>query len=158
MHQAISCGVLLPVIGFYAQAGSLYQFPLVGLIPLSLLFFASNIITALPDLASDAEGGKHTYPVRHGLARAMSHALILLIAANGAAFALNVHWQFDQGLNLLLALPALVLLVCAIPSLVNKGPEPEKKRAVKQFMVFTISCQVWLLITWTILLFWQGMS
>ncbi|MGB1582129.1 MAG: prenyltransferase, partial [Nevskiales bacterium] len=70
LHQAFSCAVFLPVMGFYLQVGSLVAFPWALLLPLVLIFFAANIITALADATSDKLGGKQTYPVRHGDARA----------------------------------------------------------------------------------------
>ena len=158
VHQAVSCGILLPVIGFYAQTGSLAGFPWAGLLPLFLVFFSSNIITALPDMRSDSEGGKHSYPVRYGLKRAARHALVLLLAAALAVLLTNLLWSSDLLMTGMLVIPSLVLLVCAVSPLAAVQAGPEGRPAVRQFMMLTISSQAWLMTAWTILLFLKGQT
>jgi 1,4-dihydroxy-2-naphthoate octaprenyltransferase len=79
--QGVGLGVLLPLIGFYAQAGTLASFPWPALAPLFLVGFAGNINTGLPDRPADAACGKHTWAVRFGDARARKHSLQFLALA-----------------------------------------------------------------------------
>jgi 1,4-dihydroxy-2-naphthoate octaprenyltransferase len=79
--QGLGVGVLLPVFGFYAQAGTVIGLPWFGLVATFTLGVVSNVLTALPDVASDRASSKRTYPVRHGEATAMRHALELTSAA-----------------------------------------------------------------------------
>jgi 1,4-dihydroxy-2-naphthoate octaprenyltransferase len=77
----LGVGVLLPLIGWYAQTGELAAFPWLALVPLFLLGLASNINTALPDHVADARVAKRTWSVRYGSARARKHSLQLLAIA-----------------------------------------------------------------------------
>ena len=79
--QGVGCGALLPLTGFYSQVGSLESFPWLSWVPLFLIFYAGNIITALPDYQSDLAGNKRTYPVRLGQRRSRGHILALLFCA-----------------------------------------------------------------------------
>ena len=79
--QGLGLGVLLPLIGFYAPAGTLDGFPWVALVPLFLLGIAGNINTALPDRPADAACDKQTWPVRVGDPRARKHSLQILALA-----------------------------------------------------------------------------
>jgi 1,4-dihydroxy-2-naphthoate polyprenyltransferase len=66
--QGLGVGLLLPWVGFYVQSGSLAAPPGV-LFGAVLLATASNVVTAMPDLASDARALKRTLPVRLGVRR-----------------------------------------------------------------------------------------
>ena len=79
--KGVGCGALLPLTGFYTQVGSLESFPWLVWVPLFLIFYAGNIITALPDYQSDLAGNKRTYPVRLGQRRSRGHILALLFCA-----------------------------------------------------------------------------
>src|SRR5690554_5300525 len=76
--QGLGIGVVLPIIGFYAQAGSFDAFPWLGLLPCFLLGYVGNLLTALPDYPGDRAASKRTYPVRFGQFAARRHALELL--------------------------------------------------------------------------------
>jgi 1,4-dihydroxy-2-naphthoate octaprenyltransferase len=73
--QAIGCGGVLPVIGYYLQAGTLHGFDLVRLIPLFWLAFAGNVLTSLPDYDADLAVKKRSYAVRRGFLAARRDAL-----------------------------------------------------------------------------------
>ena len=62
----VGLGVLLPVAGFYAQAGTLTGLSLQTLLPGFLLGYAANVAVSLADAPSDAASGKRTLPVRRG--------------------------------------------------------------------------------------------
>jgi 1,4-dihydroxy-2-naphthoate octaprenyltransferase len=81
--QGVGVGVVLPVIGFYVQAGSFEGFPWLGLWPCFLLGYAGNLLTSLPDYPGDRTANKRTYPVRRGQFDARRHALELLVVAIG---------------------------------------------------------------------------
>lgn len=68
--QMLGVGIVLPCLGYAAQAGSLAGFPwhlMVIILPTQL---ACAISTAIPDYPSDKQDGKRTIPVLRGLAQA----------------------------------------------------------------------------------------
>ena len=152
LHQAVSCGVLLPVIGFYLQSGSFSFFPWLGVLPVTLIYFASNIVTALPDVPSDRQGGKRSYPVRHGAGRAHKHALLMLGVAYLLVLAVNTQLTGASWSGLLLVTPAFILLCCAA----RVSDNQQHPRSLQRYMTLTLGSQGWILLAWTILLFWQG--
>lgn len=79
--QGVGLGVLLPLLGFYSQAGTFDGFPWVALVPLFLAGVAGNINTALPDRPADEACDKRTWPVRMGDRRARKHSLQILALA-----------------------------------------------------------------------------
>ena len=81
--QGLGVGVVLPVVGFYAQAGELSGLPWLGLLPSFLLGYVGNLLTALPDYPGDRAANKRSYPVRFGQFAARRHALELLTLAVG---------------------------------------------------------------------------
>ncbi len=79
--QMTGVGLVLPVFGYYAQAGSLEAFPwryVAALLPLQL---ACAFSTTLPDEPSDRAGGKKTIAVILGGNRAKSIVLALHLLA-----------------------------------------------------------------------------
>jgi 1,4-dihydroxy-2-naphthoate octaprenyltransferase len=68
--QGLGVGVVLPLVGFAAQAGQLHSYPFVTLLATFALAFAGNIATALPDRDVDRRAKKKTWPVKMGVARA----------------------------------------------------------------------------------------
>jgi 1,4-dihydroxy-2-naphthoate polyprenyltransferase len=76
--QGLGIGVVLPAVGFFAQAPHGARFPLLALVPTFVLGVAGNITTALPDAPSDSATGKSTWPVRRGERTARRDILILL--------------------------------------------------------------------------------
>ena len=68
--QGLGCGVLLPMVGYYCQVGSLSAFPWLFLIPFFLFHTTSSIATSLPDAPADRKVIKRTIPVLIGNVRA----------------------------------------------------------------------------------------
>ena len=81
--QGLGVGVVLPVIGFYAQAGEFAGLPWLGLLPCFLLGYVGNLLTSLPDYPGDRAANKRSYAVRFGQFDARRHALEMLAVAIG---------------------------------------------------------------------------
>ncbi|MEM1418201.1 MAG: prenyltransferase [Myxococcota bacterium] len=79
--QALGVGVVLPLVGFAAQAEGLGAFPWLVLVPTYLLGWAGNVATALPDHEVDRRAEKRTWPVRFGPTRAARYGLGLTALA-----------------------------------------------------------------------------
>lgn len=155
-HQALSCGVLLPVIGFYLQTGMLVEdFPWTMLLPLCAIFFAGNIVTALPDVPADQLHAKQSYPVRHGVGRAGRDIIVLLMGAYVAAIVLGAP-QVWLPTMLLAAAPAIILLVPLFQLVFGSEAAMATRAGIRRFTVFASLSQAWMLAAWTAILFWQG--
>ncbi len=146
LHQGISCGVFLPTCGFYSQTGGLATIDWSSLLSLGLVYFASNIITALPDRVSDREGGKRSYPVRHGAIRARMHAMALSGLAFFIALPLSQQQFASHWAALLVCAPSLILVLSSIAL-----------TRLKPFMIRLLASHAWFLLSWTTLLFWFGL-
>ena len=108
--QTFGVMVVLPLLGFYLQIGSVLGFPWPVLVPCVLLGLASHITTALPDQPADEAVGKRTWPVLHGQRRARVHSLQL--AALGALATPLVLPDLPQlGWAAIEAVPVVLLLV-----------------------------------------------
>lgn len=158
LHQAISCGILLPLTAFYMQTGTLAHFPWPALAPMFLLFFAGNIITALPDRPSDEQGGKRSYPVRHGARRARRDAAILLALAYLLVPVVSAPWLSFWLTASLVSAPAILILLYS-----RAGNNPASSHGTnstpeRNFVLLATSSQVWMVMAWTLLLFAQGHS
>ena len=139
IHQALSCGLFLPLCAYYLQLGELSGFRLWWLLPVCLVFFASNIVTALPDIRSDEEGGKLSYPVRLGAEKAKRHAaLISLLAVILTAFIAT---------PLVALVPALLFLWLCASGFAAASENP------RRFMVLSITGHLWLMVSWVADLF-----
>ena len=79
--QMIGVGLVLPLFGFYLQAGSFAGFPVRYLAVLFPLQLACAFSTTLPDEPSDRAGGKKTIAVLFGIHRARQVVVALHIAA-----------------------------------------------------------------------------
>lgn len=108
--QGLGVGVVLPVIGFYAQAGSFESMAWLALVPCFLLGWAGNVLTSLPDYLADKRADKRSYPVRHDQFNARRHALELsaLAVAFGWLVVPGLPWW---GLASIVALPAVPLFL-----------------------------------------------
>lgn len=150
IHQGLSCGVGLPLWAYYLQVGSLNAFPWLLLLPLFSIFLASNIVTALPDINADRQGGKRTYPVRHGVRKAKRDAVLISLLAAVALMVVFAYRQFTGSTILLVAgLPALWFIGLLFSGVVN----PNKN--AKRFMLLIMLGQLWLLIAWVVQLYSQ---
>ncbi|MEB3327677.1 MAG: prenyltransferase [Candidatus Sericytochromatia bacterium] len=78
--QAVGLGGVLPVLGYWSQAGTLVGWPVLLLPPLLLVNLAIAMATALPDEPGDRLAGKRTVVVVHGPLRASGRILGALLA------------------------------------------------------------------------------
>lgn len=79
--QGIGAGLVLPVVGFYAQANTLVGLKAAILVPGFLLGVAGNLTTGLADTPADAAVGKRTFSVRRGEGAARRTSLALIVIA-----------------------------------------------------------------------------
>jgi len=119
--QGVGLGVVLPLLGFYVQAGSLDAFPFGALLPFFVLGVVGNISTSLPDFPSDRASGKRSYPVRVGQYTARRHTLELLALA--ALFTPLVLAGSDWPWLLVVALSPFSLLAANLPLLGSADAE-----------------------------------
>jgi 1,4-dihydroxy-2-naphthoate polyprenyltransferase len=113
--QGLGVGILLPVIGFYVQTGTVWPMPTPSLVGGFLLGLAGNVLTALPDTPADERTGKRTLPVRW--AEAPARILVLCVTALGAlGLALGAE-QAPWALRIAVVALPLVPLTLAAPLL-----------------------------------------
>ncbi len=79
--QVAGTGFLLPVLGYYAQSGSLWSFPWIVLIAIVPTSLACAIATALPDQPADVKNKKRTIPVLIGIPLSKAAIIILNTAS-----------------------------------------------------------------------------
>lgn len=143
LAQGLGTGVVLPLFGYYLQAGDLAVPPLT-LAPLFLLGVVGNMLTALPDVPSDRSSDKRTYPVRRGQWAARRHALELLTMAalmGGLVVPGLGAWSVA-----LLAAPTLALVAACVPLL--GSADAENRDECRRFVVLAggaahLQCVVW---------------
>ena len=107
--QMLGVGLVLPLIGYAAQAGDLSLFPLEVLAFLLPLNLATSLCTALPDEPSDRISQKRTLPVILGgkTVRLVIIALNLVGLTLFAILAFPALEGLSWSLEALLALPAI---------------------------------------------------
>lgn len=142
--QGLGTGVLVPLLGYYLQAGDLAAFPWLALAPLFLLGVVGNILTALPDVPADRQAGKRSYPVRRGQWAARRHSLELLVMA--ALMGGFVVPGLGVAHVALLAAPALALVAWSVPLL--GSADAEQKDECRRFILRTagaahLQCLLW---------------
>lgn len=152
--QGLGCGVLLPLIGYYLQVGALQSFPWAALIPLYLVFHAGNLVTALPDVASDKAGGKRTFPVRHGQRRAR-WAVVCLLGVAYASLFVAAPTLSPLVLAIVVAPAALILVGLVVSGLASRADVSEFSRC-KAFVIGVSASQAWFLGAWVGALFLAG--
>lgn len=86
--QATGCALLLPLLGYYAQTGTLAGFPGIVLLPFFSYHLISAVATTIPDVAADRQAGKHTLAVRLGIRSAARWSIALGLVAAAAGFML----------------------------------------------------------------------
>ncbi|MDC0671364.1 prenyltransferase [Nannocystis radixulma] len=142
--QGLGTGVLLPLLGFYLQAGSLAAFPWLALVPLFLLGVVGNILTSLPDVPADRQVDKRSYAVSRGQWAARRHSLELLVMAT------LMGGLVVPGLGTLavalLAAPALVLVARCVPLL--GSADAEQRDECRRFILLAagaahLQCVLW---------------
>jgi 1,4-dihydroxy-2-naphthoate octaprenyltransferase len=100
--QMLGCGLVLPLMGYSMQKGTLSGFPwpvLSYLLPVQL---AAAMTAALPDEPSDRAGGKCTLAVRLG----SGPVKVAIIALYGFGFSAFVLWAWGRA-----GLPAMILIL-----------------------------------------------
>lgn len=111
--QALGVGGLLPVIGYYNQAGSLQGFPWQTALFILPLQLGAAMATSIPDEPSDREGGKHTASVVLGTLGVKIAVLVLLSAAITALAAFpRLDWT-PQARWCAALLPGVLVLAAA---------------------------------------------
>ena len=95
--QGLGCGAVLPLLGFYFQAGTLEGFPWALPPVLAALNTVGSIGTSLPDAEADRRAGKKTWAALRGTRAAGCAALLLGGAGLGLSWASAVagpaaHW------------------------------------------------------------------
>lgn len=144
--QGLGCGVLLPLIGFYVQLGTLHTFPWLTLVPLYLIFHAGNIVTALPDFPSDKSGGKRTCPVRLGEFSARVLAFMLLVLAHaGVALSLTASHPVILAI---IGIPSGIILISLVASGTLRYANAFNFDLCKRFVTWMSVSQAWLLSSW----------
>jgi 1,4-dihydroxy-2-naphthoate polyprenyltransferase len=110
--QGLGVGVLLPLIGYYAQSGEFLSIPGTLVVAGFLLGWAGNLVTALPDTPSDRISEKRSFPVRRGQTVA-ARAAVIAIATASVLMAFEVGAR-GPSLMIAVALPPLLALLVAI--------------------------------------------
>ena len=151
--QGLGIGVVLPLAGYYLQAGSFAGFVWPALVPLLLLGYVGNILTALPDAPSDRTSDKRTYPVRRGQWTARRHALELLAMA--AAMGSWVVPGLSLLTTALVAVPALVMAAMAVPLL--GSADAENRAECERFVMLSAGAGHLLLLGWGVALVLRGL-
>lgn len=152
--QGMGCGVLLPLIGYYLQVGTVFGFPWPTLVPLFLIFYAGNMVTALPDFASDVNGGKRTFPVRHGQARArwtILGTLAVAFASLPVVSSVLPAWILAG-----IAGPSVAILVGVVVSGLVKRADVAEFPQCLAFVNWISVSQAWFLCAWISALFWES--
>lgn len=147
--QALGLGVILPLVGYYGQTGSLGAFPWSALVPLWILGFAGNIVTALPDEPSDRRANKRTWPVVRGLGPARQHAVAFI--AVGAGLTYFVGPASSLGARMLVA--GLPLGALAASLLLIGRAEPSNRGAMLGFVTLLGGAISLVWIAWAVALF-----
>jgi len=142
--QGLGVGVVLPLLGYYAQTGLLIRAPWDAFAPLFLLAFTSNILTALPDHDGDAKADKQTWAVRRGAMRARRDALVF--AGVGVALVTQVGPSFDATWTAIVVGPPLLALVGALVSL-------RREDQTLRFVVLAAGAITVVQLTWAAALF-----
>jgi len=126
--QTIGTGMVLPVLGYYAQAGSLTDFPwwiFLIVVPSS---FACAVATSLPDEPSDRESDKKTLTVLIGQQPAKSVVILLNIISLALMHYLNRIYSQPN-----IPVPIFVYLAVVIAAMV---PFFSSKPGDKKIIVF----------------------
>jgi 1,4-dihydroxy-2-naphthoate octaprenyltransferase len=149
MLQGLGLGVLLPVAGFYAQAGTVRGLWPVALAPGFLLGYAGNVTTALADAPSDAAASKRTLPVRRG----EPHARRTALAVIGAAL-LATPFAVPYA-NLVVSVLVVVIAGLALFRAAKLAPDADSvnRAACERFTGAALSVIALVILGWTIALF-----
>lgn len=151
--QGVGVGLVLPLMGYYAQAGELERAPYGAFAPLIVLAFVSNILTALPDTAGDRAAGKLSWPVRRSEPRARRDALILL--GVGLMFVTQVGPPLDSMLDAVVVGPPALCALMALRYLKRGDFETNREDAMR-FVIFALGAITLVQLTWSVVLLVAG--
>lgn len=151
--QGLGTGVVLPLLGFYLQAGGFGEFPWLALAPLFLLGVVGNILTSLPDVPSDRQADKRSYAVRRGQWAARRHSLELLTMA--ALMGGLVVPGLAPLHVALLAAPALVLVARCVPLL--GSADAEQRDECRRFILLAAGAAHLQCVLWSLALVFVGL-
>ncbi len=128
--QTTGVAIVLPLLAYYAQAGTFAAFPWILLATLIPLNLANAISTALPDIPSDRRSSKSTIPVLLGLVPAQG----LIIALHLVGLALFAFLGFppleDFGLVAIAFYGIAVLSALALIPLIPRAKPGENPMVV----------------------------
>ncbi len=133
--QGLGVGVGWPSLGYYMQT-ELWLAPAWVIGPAVLLGVCSNVLTALPDLEDDAEAGKRTWPVRHGMLSARR------FASAGIAFGAFAVFFFTPGISV--PEKAVVAIVPLIPLLIGARSQDPLRAAAWSSLALNLLVGLWI--------------
>lgn len=151
--QGLGVGVVLPLVGYYFQAGGFAGFTWTALVPMVLLGYVGNILTALPDVPSDRASGKLSYPVRRGQWLARRHALELLAMAtamSGLVLPGSPTWA-----GFVIGVPVLAVAALAVPLM--GSADAENRPECERFVLLTAGAAQLLVVLWALALVLRGL-
>lgn len=124
--QAIGVGMVLPLTGYYFQAGSLEAFPWIVLPFTVLLHLGAALVTTLPDEPADKIGRKRTFAVQKGVPTVIRWIILLYGMSFLVLFAWATAFIRSPWRCLLLTLPAFVVYIglCSIRTKPVPGHAP----------------------------------
>jgi 1,4-dihydroxy-2-naphthoate octaprenyltransferase len=138
--QGLTLGVILPAISYHMMTGDWRSYPLLTGFPLTMIFFASNVNTSLPDVISDKASNRLTLAVSYGALEARQLVLVLMLAP---AILLSIYVQPSPSswiIRILIVCHAMMGIIMSLrtgamsPRYVNTPP------VTKRF-VFTVATQ-----------------
>lgn len=149
LAQGLGVGLVLPLMSLYVQTGDLEHVPYDAFGPLVLLGFASNILTALPDVEADRAVGKASWPVRRGEAKARRDALVFL--GIGLLLFTQVRPELEREWQAVVIVPAALALVFALRYL--KRADAANRADCVRFVVSAAGAVTMMQIAWSVALF-----
>jgi 1,4-dihydroxy-2-naphthoate octaprenyltransferase len=146
--QGIGIGVVLPALGYYMQRGSLEGLSGWALLALFVFGVAGNLLTALPDTASDRASLKHTWSVLFGELHARVSALVM--TAFGLVLLASCLHQRALETTLVMIIPLLAMTL-ALRWLADGNAS--NRRALLAFLVSAAGAMTFAELGWSIALF-----
>ena len=123
--QALGLGLLLPLIGYYAQTGVWHSLPRAYFLPYILMQFATAIALGFAHRDADIEASKKSLPVLLGYRKAAALAVAICLLAKYQLVWTRGFPLLGQGLMLL----AVAALLAGAPWLDRLDNSPAHRRA-----------------------------
>lgn len=120
--QSTGCALLLPLLGYDAQAGTLAGFPGEALLPFFVYHLISAVATAIPDHAADRRAGKRTLAVQLGIRPVARGSIALGLAGAAAGFILLAPAGFGERVLILWFPPAALGAAAFLSSRLETSP------------------------------------